>query len=682
MNKNILFQQHGITDCGPCCICSLAGFYGKRVSASHARRIMATGREGTTVKGMVEGAKEIGIALQAVRCNLSSWVEKDWNELPVPVIIHQSKNNGLQHYVTAYGIEKRMVIYMDPSDGRMHKTEISSFSSECSGVFLIAKKGDDFSETPLGENSLDLLLSLVRSHKSYVLISFICAVIIMVLSVLQAMLYGRVMDDVEKSSTEFHFYALFIPIVIVLFGTNTFNVWYHTMVSRKIDNSLTRRLFGHLFNLPAAFFDSMSAGEVASRIFDVSRIKGFVTDGFSIVMMGVFVMMGTIGILFYESVFIGLSAVALIPLYYLICRLVNKYLRTNRRQMMENQALMTSRITENITLAAKAKQLGWQSKVTEIVCEAYERYTSDNYAGTIKIQYANLLIQTLCSIATIIIILAGAHNINTNTMTFGDVVVTLTVFILYVSGISSIVSFVLTWPEIKSATNRFMNILSVEEERQDGVSLRQRHNYTVAFNDVSFAYGYGMNVLNKFTFTAKPGEITLIRGKNGAGKSTVAKLLLNFYDADDGEITIGGIPINRISLVSIRNIVGYCEQTAALYNATIRENIRCGLTVTDNQIIETLRRTGFETDRLGLDMLVGEGGKTLSGGEGQKLCIARMLLRKPTVMVLDEPTAFLDADGAKHIADILTEEKKKRRTIIVISHDERMADIADKVFNM
>lgn len=682
MNKNILFQQHGITDCGPCCICSLAGFYGKRVSASHARKITATGREGTTVKGMVEGAKEMGINLEAVRSNLSLWTEKEWNELPMPVIIHQSKKNELQHYVTAYSIEKGIVTYMDPADGRINKADISSFSTECSGVFLLASKRDGFSTTPLGENSKDLLLSLLHSHKTYVVLSLLCAVVAMSLSVLQAMLYGKVMDDIEEASTEFHIYELFLPIVITLFGINAFNVWYHTTVSRRIDNSLTGKLFGHLFNLPASFFDSMSAGEVASRIFDVARIKGFITDGLSVVLMGVFVMVGTIGILFYESPTIGLGVLGLIPLYYLVCRQVNKYLRTNRRQMMENQAVMTSRITENVTLATKTKQLGWQPEMSRNVSKAYERYTSDIYAGTIRIQYASLIIQTLCSIATIALVLAGSHYINVNTMSFGDVVVTLTVFILYVNGLSSIVSFVLTWPEIKSAANRFTDILSAEEERQSGEFLQQDDNYTVAFHDVSFSYGYGAKVLDKFSFTAKPGEITLIRGKNGAGKSTTAKLLLNLYDADEGEVTIGGIPINKISPASIREIVGYCEQTATLYNMTIRENARCGLVIPDEQIVETLRRTGFETEQLSLDILVGEGGKAFSGGEGQKLCIARMLLRKPAVMVLDEPTAFLDADGTKHIMNILDEEKRKRHTVIVISHDDRMKEIADRIFNI
>lgn len=350
--------------------------------------------------------------------------------------------------------------------------------------------------------------------------------------------------------------------------------------------------------------------------------------------------------------------------------------------MMENQAVMTSRITENVTLATKTKQLGWQPEMSRNVSKAYERYTSDIYAGTIRIQYASLIIQTLCSIATIALVLAGSHYINVNTMSFGDVVVTLTVFILYVNGLSSIVSFVLTWPEIKSAANRFTDILSAEEERQSGEFLQQDDNYTVAFHDVSFSYGYGAKVLDKFSFTAKPGEITLIRGKNGAGKSTTAKLLLNLYDADEGEVTIGGIPINKISPASIREIVGYCEQTATLYNMTIRENARCGLVIPDEQIVETLRRTGFETEQLSLDILVGEGGKAFSGGEGQKLCIARMLLRKPAVMVLDEPTAFLDADGTKHIMNILDEEKRKRHTVIVISHDDRMKEIADRIFNI
>jgi ATP-binding cassette subfamily C protein LapB len=127
------------------------------------------------------------------------------------------------------------------------------------------------------------------------------------------------------------------------------------------------------------------------------------------------------------------------------------------------------------------------------------------------------------------------------------------------------------------------------------------------------------------------------------------------YDADSGKILIGGISVSDISTISLRKTVGYCEQPAALYNASIRDNILCGQQWTDEEVERVLRRTGFDLSRYSLDMMVGEGGKSLSGGESQRISITRMLIRKPQILVLDEPTAFADADGTECVMNILRE---------------------------
>jgi len=265
-------------------------------------------------------------------------------------------------------------------------------------------------------------------------------------------------------------------------------------------------------------------------------------------------------------------------------------------------------------------------------------------------------------------------------MSVGKMVVAMTVFTLYVSSVVSVIGFVLSWPEIQSAADRLSDIMSVEQERVDGIELAPWKSYSVEFKDVCFAYGYGIQVLDKFSFKALPGKITLIKGRNGIGKSTTAKLILNQYDVESGEILIGDVPIGYIRPSSIRTVVGYCEQPAALYNATIRDNILCGQLWTDDEIVRVLRRTGFDLSRYSLDMMVGEGGKTVSGGEAQRISIARMLIRRPQVLVFDEPTAFADKDGADRITAILREERDAGHTVIVISHDERLSSLADNMF--
>lgn len=680
--KNILFQQNGITDCGPCCLCSLAGFYGKRISTGHARRITGTGREGTTVLGMTEGARKIGIDLQAVRSDLSQWNNDDWKDLPLPAIVHLSKRNGLLHYVIAYRCDGKTIRYMDPADGRIHDDQVGTFAQECSGVFLLAGKSTDFTSTPEGTMNLRFLIGLIAGHRTYIILAYLCSMLVMFLSIILAVLSGKVMDSMARTGSVHIGEAclIFLSIILTLLGINSFTIWYRTKVSKAIDNSLVDRLCRHLFSLSADFFDSISVGEVVSRIFDVSRIKGFVTDGVSGIALGAFMSFGAVIILFHLSVPLGLCAVTLIPAYTGICWYVNRYLRRNRMQMMESQAVMTSRLTENVALAMKTRQLCWQDGVTEKIREAYERFTSVGYGGLLRLQAGSLAVQTLCGIATVVLIIISSVHVGMGKMTVGDVVIAMTIFAMYETSITSVIGFLLSWPEIRSASERLSDIMSVKPERKTGIDLSPDLPMAVEFRDVSFSYGYGVKVLEHFCFKAVPGEITLIKGRNGTGKSTTARLLLGLYEADSGDIIIGGHSIGSVSPDSLRKAIGYCEQPAALYNQSIRENVLCGLSLPDEEIIKSLRRTGFNLSRFNLDMLVGEGGKNLSGGESQKICIARMLIRNPSVLILDEPTAFADAEGTRCITNILLSEKTAGRTVIVITHDDRLNAVADHIF--
>lgn len=660
-------------------------FYGKRVDVGYMRRVTDTGRNGTTALGMKEGAALIGISLNPVRSEIREWEQEDWNTLPVPAICHRIMKSGLCHYVVIYEVKNGMVTYMDPVDGRIHNDDWQIFSKEASGVFLLSEPSEDFMPDGMNNSRVKFLKELVCHYRKYIGISFLCAILIMSFSLGLSFLSGWIMDYLSSSNSN-HILTIAIllfSMVVTVLMLNIFNIWYKLNTGKHIDNTLAEDFCFHIFRLPSSFFDSMSAGEAVSRIIDISRIKGFITEGVSGVTLSAFAAVGSLVILTCLSVSIGLCAATLIPVYTIICHYVNRYLRKNRMKMMESQARMTSLLAEHVSMAVKTKQLNRETFAAEEIVKAYNSFTSIGYKGVEKIQYSSIGMQAFVTLTTIMLIIIAAHYISSGLMTIGDVVILLTVFSLYSGSLMTVIVFFLSWPEIRSAADRLTDIMSQDEESFDGLPLKGVISFNdISFRDVSFAYGYGEEVLKNLSFTAHAGEITVLHGHNGAGKSTVAKLLLKLYTIKEGEITIDGQPIENIAADSLRKEVGYSEQPAAIYSTSIRDNVLCGIRATDQEVIDVLNRTAFRMGSYSLDTLLGENGSSLSGGENQKISIARILLRKPSVLVLDEPTAYADHDGFLAIQRIIMEEKRLGHTVILITHDERLLSLSDKSYNI
>ena len=218
---------------------------------------------------------------------------------------------------------------------------------------------------------------------------------------------------------------------------------------------------------------------------------------------------------------------------------------------------------------------------------------------------------------------------------------------------------------------------------QPGTAELRTHGYDIVFDNVSFAYNTGEQVLSGVSFTAKQGEVTALIGPSGGGKSTAAKLAARFWDADSGKITLGGTDVKTVDPEKLLSAYSIVFQDVTLFNNTVMENIRIGRQgATDEEVLAAAREAQCDefVEKLpeGYQTMIGENGSALSGGERQRISIARALLKDSPVILLDEATASLDAENETHIQRAIS-RLVKGKTVLIIAHRMRTVEGADKL---
>lgn len=231
-------------------------------------------------------------------------------------------------------------------------------------------------------------------------------------------------------------------------------------------------------------------------------------------------------------------------------------------------------------------------------------------------------------------------------------------------------SFISTLPQLDYKMSAIENVLNAEELKQTSHKF-EGANHTVIFKDVDFAYEE-QKVVNNVNLTIKEGEKTALVGESGSGKSTLSKLLVHYYDVNKGSIKIGGQDIREMSLEELNKQISYVSQEQFLFNTTLLENIRVGkLDATDEEVMEAAKKAQclefIEKLPKGINTMAGDSGKQLSGGQLQRIALARAILKNAPIVILDEATASIDADNERYIQEAIS-ELIKDKTLIVIAH--------------
>ncbi|MGV9338487.1 ABC transporter ATP-binding protein [Streptomyces sp. NPDC003688] len=470
---------------------------------------------------------------------------------------------------------------------------------------------------------------------------------------------------------------------IVAYAGNSLATW----VSERFVMRLREHVFDHVQRLPPHFFQHHRQGDLLSRLTgDVEAIETMVASGLVGAASAAFSALFYAAAAFWLRWDLAAATFVLAPLFWLAARRFSGSIKKVSREGRVADGAITSVVEEslgNIVLTQAYDRRDAERR--RLHREAGAWFRASVRSSRLNEAYEQLVqvIETVCVLAVIGI---GAWEISTGRMTLGQLLA-FAAFLGYLyPPVRGLAQLGLTVTAATAGAERLVEVLdaqpSVADPRQETEA--GRPDGTVEVRGVSFRYpGAARTALTGLSFTVSPGELVIITGPSGAGKSTVSKLLLRFYDPDAGDILLDGVPLRDFPLARLREYVTLLPQETLVLHDTVRANIACGRPGASAGAIEAAARAADAHDFItrlpdGYDTEVDPNSARLSGGQLQRLAIARAILRDGPVLVLDEPTTGLDSMAARRIVRPLR-RLMAGRTTIMITHDLNLAPDADRI---
>lgn len=490
-------------------------------------------------------------------------------------------------------------------------------------------------------------------------------------------------EIIDGTFSNFTWQQVALIALFFIFNAATMGFTYYLLsyIGNKMVKRLRELLWNRIIYLPIPYFSNKMSGEMISRMInDTNILKDLVSERILNFIIGIFTLIASLIILYILDWQMTLIILIAIPITMLLVIPLGKLIYKISLKTQDKMAEFSSDLSQSVTEMKLVKA----SNAEEIESNKTKKSANQLFKFAIKEAKIGSFLYPVISgiiIAVIFAIIAyGGIRVSSGTLSSG----TLIAFIMYlfqiIGPITDVGAFITQFQKAKGASIRIIEILDEEKELIDeGIEL-DITNKIIEFKDVSFSYDKEQDIIKNMNFKAYPNQTIAFVGPSGGGKSTTFALLERFYLPDEGKITIDDIDINDIKISSWRSQIGYVFQESSLFATSIRENLVYGLNreVSDDELDVVMKQAyAYEIiEKLdkGYDTNVGERGVKLSGGEKQRIAIARAFLRNPKVLLLDEATSSLDSQSEMVVQKAL-DNLMKDRTTFVIAH--RLSTIVD-----
>jgi ATP-binding cassette, subfamily B, bacterial len=495
---------------------------------------------------------------------------------------------------------------------------------------------------------------------------------------------GKVAPRTPQQALDTLLWAVIWLFVINLVSTLLWRIGENKNVkfSCGIEQNFILGTFRHVLNLPLGFFVRRPAAAIAKRI-DQSEEVSAIVNGFSQQILPELIgLVGILGIMFYENSTLTAISMIIIPLYLLIAWTSAKKLEFGLTEYYQKWEGVSTRIQDALSGIKTVKLSGAEDRelknLESASSEAYGDYIHRSRLAN-KYEFWETV---LTHLSTALVLGYGGYLTLENKLTPGDVVMFVTYLDRLYSPIDNLATLWISLQQNLVSISRAFKLTDRPVERRDGKALLLETG-KIEFKKIQFSYSPDRKILNDVSFTIEPGKMTALVGPSGAGKTTIIDLILKLYKPDAGNILIDGQDISNLDPSSVRKQIGIVSADGALFNGTIRDNIsykkpEAGTREIEEAVVAAGLENTIRRLPMHLETLVGENGIGLSVGERQRIQIARILLAKPRILVLDEATANLDYATEGEIK-LSIEEIRKQNTVIVIAHRFSMVRDADHV---
>ncbi len=541
---------------------------------------------------------------------------------------------------------------------------------------------------------LSRILSYLHPYRWFLALVFVLIILSSVLGLLPSVLTGKIIDDGILGENLNLIYKLSAASLIVLLGSRLIGLlqsYVTTWIGQRITYDMKNQMYAHLQNMSQRFFTTQKPGDIVTRMTSdisgaASIISGILTSYFS----DFIIIITTVITLYSKSWQLATIGMVMIPLFIIPTDTVGKKRWKLASEAQKKRDGANQVINETLSVGGQlltklfTKEKAEYEKFRGLNEEVAKLTVRERMAG----RWFWVFMHVTAGIGPIIIYLIGGIliiKIGVPNLTIGDISVIVALIRRLYRPVESVLGLQIDFTRSMALFARIFEYLDmpVEIKNESGAVIPERIAGKLCFDDVHFSYTSDTEVLKGVSFTVEPGKSVAIVGPSGAGKSTIISLIPRLYDVSGGKITIDGRDIRTLDLQTLRSSIGVVTQDTYLFNATIRENLLYAKPDATKEDLERVCRDASIHDFImtlpfGYDTVVGNRGFKLSGGEKQRISLARMILKDPKILILDEATSSLDSISEKAIQNAIT-PLLVGRTSIIIAHRLSTIISADEI---
>jgi ATP-binding cassette subfamily B protein len=480
-----------------------------------------------------------------------------------------------------------------------------------------------------------------------------------------------------------------LAVTVLSFVLSIVSSYRYVQVSAEVLFDMRLAVYRRLQALSPRFYAQTRLGDIVSRINnDIGEVQRVSADSILALLANIVSLAGGVAIMLWLNRRMFLLSIVLLPASILSLRHYQRRLTGQVRTMRERSADIGSFLIETLQGMRLVVTSGAEAHEIDRFRERNRGFVKSLLAMQLTSYFAGAMPGTILAVSSTILFLYGGKLVIDGAMTVGTLVAILAYHVRLLGPAQSILGVYTSLVAGAVSLSRVFELLDTPvevAERADAPPLEEPQG-AIRFQDVSFRYAGDTPVLEGVSFDIPAGSICAIVGPSGVGKSTIADLMLRLYDPESGSVHLDGRDLRDLRFEDLRRAITLVDQSPHLFHASIRENIAYAQPAANDEEIIAAARAAAIHDFIaaqpnGYDTLVGERGLTLSAGQRQRIAIARALLRRPKVLVLDEPTAALDSAAEKSITESLA-GLVRGQTAIIITHRAALAEIADQVITL
>jgi HlyB family type I secretion system ABC transporter len=663
-------------DCGAACLAMVTRYFGKAVAVPRVRELVHTSADGTSLRGIARGAEELGLEARTVRASKSKL-----DRLPLPAVVHWEGN----HWVVLYEVGERSVRVGDPARS-VRRLPRDEFEESWTGYAALFRPTPEFDALPQGKPSYAWLKPILLPHRGTLAKAALLALLVAGLELLIPILTQVVVDDAIKHHDRRLLLVIFAGLVGVFVATLGATLLQRYILSRaavRIDTEALDFLTSRLLFLPMKYFTSRRTGDIERRLSGSSGVRQFLVEGGVAALTAGTELAAVLLLMFVYSWELALVYVVLAPCYALLMRFSAARLRPMLESLEETFGRYQSQQIDAIRGIETVKSLAAEEGLRRAMLARFSQVADRVFRSEFLVMGYQGAIQLVTFLSLALFLVVGGLLVIDGKLSLGEFVAFNALVAL---GNGPVLILLDLWDDLQHShvlLDRLSDV--VEHEPEQGESKDHLRTVTtvegaISLRGVGFRYGGPESpaILEDIDLEVPPGVTVAIVGRSGSGKTTLAKLLAGLLEPTEGTIEIDHVDLRTLDYRSVRRHIGFVLQENYLFDDTIARNVAFGEQPDSSRVVwaATVANAHEFVQRmpLGYETRIGESGLKLSGGQAQRIAIARAVYHRPPVLILDEASSALDTESERAVKQNL-DELLRERTSFVIAH--RLSTIRD-----